>query len=164
VELDPSMSKAYLQLAQVQLDLGRDDSVYVTLHRALGAHEDSAAIGQFALARGNAIFRAANASKNRDQFELAMRFLALADSIRPSTQSKFLLGAAALSATQIAAAEAPRTRSCQLSQEALELLPLAQANLTAGAETAPDAARQYLAYLEQLQPVVRQQAEVLCKS
>ncbi len=163
VELDPSMSKAYLQLAQVQLDLGRDDSVYVTLHRALGAHEDSSAIGQFALTRGNAIFRAANTSKNREQFQLAMRFLALADSVRPSMQSKFLLGAAALSVTQIAAAEAPKTRSCQLSQEALDLLPFAQANLTAGAETAPDAARQYLQYLEQLQPVVRQQTEVLCK-
>lgn len=163
VALDPGMAKAHLQLAQVQLEMGLDDSVYVTLRHALAAKEDSASIGQFALARGNALFRSASASRNREQFQLAMRFLALADSIHPSTQSKFLLGAAALSVTQIAAAEAPKVRSCQLSQEALELLPVAQENLTAGAETAPDAARQYLEYLEQLQPVVRQQAEVLCK-
>jgi tetratricopeptide (TPR) repeat protein len=163
LELDSTLVHGFLQLAQAQSELGQLDSSYASLHRALGAREDSSLVGTFALSRGNALFRAANGTKNRPDFQLAMRWLAFADSVRSTVQSRFLLGAAALSIAQSAATEAPTTKSCDLARQAGDLIPLATEKLTAGAEMAPDAARQYLAYLEQIAPIVQKQVEVLCK-
>jgi tetratricopeptide (TPR) repeat protein len=162
IELDPRLGQGYLALAQSQIDIGLPDSALVSLQRALTMGEDSAGVAQFALARGNALYRAANGSKQRTDYLSALHFLALADSIRGSPQSRFLLGAAALSVSQSAATDAPKTNECGLSRLASELLPLAREKLTAGAEVAPDATRQYLAYLDQLEPVVSQQIGRLC--
>jgi tetratricopeptide (TPR) repeat protein len=162
LELDSTLVHGFLQLAQAQSELGQLDSAYSSLHRALAGGEDSALVGQFALSRGNTLFRAANGTKNRSDFQLAMRFLAFADSVRSTAQSKFLVGAAALSITQSAAAEAPTAKSCDLARQAGEMIPLATEKISAGAEMAPDAARQYLAYLEQITPIVAKQVEVLC--
>jgi tetratricopeptide (TPR) repeat protein len=162
LELDSTLTHGFLQLAQSQAELGQLDSAYVTLHRSLAVGEDSALVGQFALSRGNALFRAANGTKQRGDFQLAMRFLAFADSVKSTTQSKFLLGAAALSITQSAATEAPTAKSCDLARQAGDLIPLATEKIAAGAEVSPDAARQYLQYLEQITPIVAKQVEVLC--
>jgi hypothetical protein len=119
-------------------------------------------VAQFALARGNALYRAANETKQRSGFQLAMRFLAFADSLNASPQSRFLLGAAALAVSQSAATEAPGTRDCDLSRLAASMVPLAREKLVAGAQVAVDATRQYLQYLDQLEPVIAQQIQSLC--
>jgi len=162
--LDPTLGQGYLQLAQAHSDMGMSDSALVAVRQALVAGEDSARVAQFALARGNALYRAANATKQREDFLMAMRFLSLADSVRSSPQSGFLLGVTALTVSQSAATDAPRTNACDLSQLASSLLPIARNKLTAGADVSPDAARQYLEYLTQLEPVVARQLETLCPS
>jgi len=90
------------------------------------------------LGRGNALLRAANGTKSRDDFQLAMRFLALADTLRRTPQSAFLLGVAAYSITQSALSDAPKmtekTQSCELSHLGAETLPVARAGLEAGQE------------------------------
>jgi tetratricopeptide (TPR) repeat protein len=162
MELDPRIAQGFLVMAQAQSDLGDMDSAFVYAHRALDAGDDSARVAQFALARGNALYRAANETKQRSGFQLAMRFLAFADSLNASPQSRFLLGAAALAVSQSAATEAPGTRDCDLSRLAASMVPLAREKLVAGAQVAVDATRQYLQYLDQLEPVIAQQIQSLC--
>lgn len=160
--LDSSSGQGHLALAQAQAELGQLDSALVEARRALVTGAEPATVAQFALARGNAMYRAANATKQRADFEQAMGFLSLADSLQSTPQSQFLLGTTALAVSQRAASEAPEARACDLSRMANGLLPLAREKITAGARIAPDAARQYLAYLDELEPVVTRQVAALC--
>lgn len=160
--LDPSLKQGHLQLAQAHVDAGDLDSAYIEVGRAVLAGEDSVIVAQFALARGNAIYKTANASKDRAAFVQAMRFLALSDSLRQTAQARFLLGASALAVSQSAATDAPKTNACDLSRLANQYLPVAREMLTSGARAAPDAARQYLTYLDSLEPIVARQVETLC--
>lgn len=166
VTIDSTLPQGHLFVAQAEIELGRPDSALITLHRALVAGQDSTLVAQFALSKGNAIFRAAGAGGSRNDFQLAMRFLELADSVRPSVQAKFLLGAAAFSITQSAMSEAPmaseKTQSCDLAKLGAESMRIAVSSLEAGQEAAPDAARQYLDYLGTLQPYVEQQLTIFC--
>jgi tetratricopeptide (TPR) repeat protein len=162
MQLDPRLGQGYLVMAQAQSDLGNLDSTYLYTRRALDAGDDPATVAQFALARGNAIYRAANGTRQRSDFQMALRFLWLADSVAGTPQSRFLTGATALAISQSAATEAPTLKDCGLSRLAGEMLPLAREKLTAGAQVAPDATRQYLAYLDQLEPIVTQQIQSLC--
>lgn len=160
--LDPKLGQGFLVMAQAQSDLGNIDSTWMYTRRAIDAGDDRATVAQFALARGNALYRAANGTKQRSDFQMALRFLSLADSLAATPQSGFLLGATALAISQSAATDAPASRECGLSRLAGEMLPLAREKITAGAEVAPDASRQYLAYLDQLEPIVAQQIQSLC--
>jgi tetratricopeptide (TPR) repeat protein len=162
--LDSTIEHGHLQLARAQAELGQNDSAYATLRRALDVGEDSALIAQFALSRGNQLYRAANSTKMRPDFLLAMRFLSLADSVRQSPQAKLLVGAAALSVAQSAATEAPKTKDCELSRLGFDMIAVAQPNLAAGVEIAAEAVKQYQDYLLQLQPVSAKQVEVFCKA
>ncbi len=162
--LDPTLRQGYLPLAQSHAEAGEIDSAYADVGRALLAGEDSVIVAQFALARGNALYKAANASKQRNDFLQAIRFLAFSDSVRRSTQARFLMGASALAVSQSAATDAPKGNECSLSRLAQQYLPMAREMLTAGAQVAPDAARQYLTYLDSLEPVVARQLETLCTS
>lgn len=164
--VDSTLDRGELMIAQGEIELGRPDSALVALHRALGRGEDTALVAQFALARGNALLRAANGTKTREDFRLAMRFLALADTLRRTPQTAFLLGVAAYSITQSALSDAPKmpekTQSCELSHLGAETLPLARAGLEAGQEVSPEAAKQFLDYLGQLEPYVQRQIDAFC--
>ena len=74
VELDSTMAQGRLTVAQLEIELGRPDSALVALHRAVSGGEDSALVAQFALAKGNAFYRAANGTKMSADFGLALRF------------------------------------------------------------------------------------------
>ena len=161
--LDSTIEHGHIQLARAQAELGQNDSAYATLKRALSAGEDSALIAQFALARGNQLYRAANSTKMRPDYMLALRFLTLADSVKNSPQAKLLMGVAALSVAQSAATEAPKAKDCELSRLGFDMLAIAQPNLAAGVELAAEAVKQYQDYLAQLQPISAKQVEIFCK-
>jgi tetratricopeptide (TPR) repeat protein len=163
-DLDSTIQHGHLQLARAQAELGQNDSSFATLKRALSVGEDSALIAQFALARGNQLYRAANSTKMRPDYLLALRFLSLADSVRQSPQAKLLMGVAALSVAQSAATEAPKTKDCELSRLSSDMIAIAQPNLAAGVELAAEAVKQYQDYLTQLQPISAKQVEVFCKA
>ena len=163
---DSTLERGELMIAQGEIELGRPDSALIALHRALDRGEDTALVSQFALGRGNALLKAANGTKSRDDFKLAMRFLSLADTLRRTPQSAFLLGVAAYSITQSALADAPKmtekVQSCELSHLGAETLPVARAGLEAGQEVSPEAAKQFLDYLGQLEPYVQRQIDAFC--
>ena len=166
LSVDSTMSHGQLSVAQLELELGRPDSALVALHRAAAGGEDSSLVAQFALSKGNGMYRAANGTKASADFNLALRFIAFADSVRSSEQSKFLVGATALGVVQAvlteAAAQKDKTEGCRLVHVASDMMPVARTGLHAGVDTFADAARQSLEYLDQLDPYVGQGLTSLC--
>ena len=116
----------------------------------------------FRLARGNALYKSANATQKRDDFQRAMRFLALAARTGPTAEAKFLLGASGLTVSLSASTEARTTKSCELSKLADSTLTDAEINLVGGGAVAPDAAKQYLDYVAKLRPYVLDQVKRFC--
>ncbi|MFN2564239.1 MAG: hypothetical protein ABR499_04420 [Gemmatimonadaceae bacterium] len=166
IAADSTLPQGELMIAQTEMDLGRPDSALASLRRALARGEDTASVAQFALGKGNTLYRAANGTKSSADFKLAARFLAFADSLRPLPTSRFLLGAAALGVVQATLTEAPKlgdkVRGCEYARSASEMLPVARAGLEAGREIAAEAAQQSLEYLIQLEPYARQQIAAFC--
>lgn len=166
LELDPTVAQGRLLVEQAEMELGRPDSALKTLSRAVVAGEDRNSVAQFALSKGNTLFRAANGTDLRSDYQLAMRFLSLADSIKPTPQTKFLLGAAALKVAQTALTDAPKIalkeESCAVSRLGLDTIPIARANLEAGQDVAPEAIRQFLEYLDEITPYADKQIAAYC--
>lgn len=166
VDADSALPQGLLSLAQAEFDLGRPDSAFVAIGRALARGEDSSLVAQFALAKGNALLRAAGQTKARGDYARALRFFGLADGVRATPQSKFLLGTAALqvasAAVREASAEKDKAAGCTLAREGAETVATARSGLTAGQELAPDAAKQYLEYVAQLEPYAQRQLTTLC--
>lgn len=159
---NPRLPHGYLQLAQLEIDVGQTDSAYAAIEAASKFGEDKATVAQFALARGNALYKAATATQRRDDFQRAMRFLTLAAQTVPTAEAKFLLGASALSVSQSAANEAPQFKSCDLSKLADSTLTEAEINLVGGGSAAPDVAKTYLEYVARLRPYVADQLKAYC--
>jgi tetratricopeptide (TPR) repeat protein len=159
---NPRLPHGYLQLAQLEFEAGQQDSALTAIQEAVKNGEDTTTAAQFALARGNALYKTATGTQKRPDFQRAVQFLTLAERLGHSTQAKFLLGAAALSVSQSAATEAPASKSCDLSKLADESLTEAEINLVSGGSAAPDAAKQYLDYVAKLRPYVADQMKAFC--
>jgi hypothetical protein len=144
------------------MDAGQPDSALIAIDEATKHGEDRTTVAQFALARGNALYKAATASQKRGDFERAIQFLAIAEKLGPSPQGKFLIGASSLSVSQAAASEAAPAKSCQLSKIADNALTDAEINLVGGGSAAPDAAKQFLDYVAKLRPYVSEQVKTFC--
>jgi tetratricopeptide (TPR) repeat protein len=162
VQQDTTLTRGYLQLAQAYLDVDQTDSALAVLGSGLHRASDTLVVGQFTLARGNVMYRAANASKKREDFEKAFRFLSFSNQIAPSQNAGFLMGSAAFGVAQLAAAELPTTKSCPIATIAQDNLIIAETRLATNGGVAPDAAKQFLDYAAQLQPYVDQQMKTLC--
>ena len=166
VEIDSAMSQGQLMVAQLEIELGRPDSALAALHRAVATGQDSTLVSQFALAKGNTLYRAANATKASVDFSLALRFLTFSDSVFSTEQSRFLSGAAALGVAQAslteAAKSADKAEGCRLAKAGIAIMPLARTGLKAGEQSFADAAKQSLDYLDQLEPFAQQQLKAAC--
>jgi tetratricopeptide (TPR) repeat protein len=166
VSLDSTMKQGQLMVAQLEIELGRPDSALAALHRALASGEDTVLVAQFALAKGNTMYRAANGTKTSADFSLALRVLAFADSVQSSQQSRFLMGASALGAAQAMVTDASKAKdkveSCRLMRAGADLIPVARSGLTAGEEMFAEAAKQALDFLDQLDPYAQQQLKLTC--
>jgi tetratricopeptide (TPR) repeat protein len=160
--VNPKLPHGFLQLAQLEVDAGETDSAFAATDQALKYGEDSTTVAQFALARGNALFKAAGTTQKRDDFQRAMKFLTFAVRIRPTPEGKFLLGASALQISQSAANEAAPAKSCDLTKLADSSLTEAEINLVSGGSAAPDAAKQYLEYVAKLRPYVAEELKNFC--
>lgn len=159
---NPRLPHGYLQLAQLELEANQPDSALAAIESAAQNGEDTTTVAQFALARGNAMYKAATGTQKRLDFQRAMQFLSVANRLGHSPEAKFLLGASALSVSQSAATEAPASKSCDLSKLADESLTEAEINLVSGGAVAPDAAKQYLDYVAKLRPYVADQVKAFC--
>ena len=159
---NPRLPRGYLQLAQLELEVGQPDSALVAIEQSTENGESSASAAQFALARGNALYASAVNSQQRTAFERALKFLQLSDRLAPTQQAKFLVGATALSVSRLSVTEAVPARNCELARRANDVLVDAEMNLIGGGATSPDAAKQFLDYVGQLKPYVAAQLKTLC--
>jgi tetratricopeptide (TPR) repeat protein len=166
IELDSTMSQGEMMVAQLEMELGRPDSALSAMRRALGRGDDSSMVAQFALSKGNTLYRTANGTHASNDFAVALRFLAFSDSVRHSVQATFLMGATALGLAQAALTEAPKltdkVESCRLAKLGGDMIPLARNGLQAGQEAYGDAAKQSLDYVTQLEPYVAPQVTAFC--
>lgn len=161
--IDPKLENAYLLLATAQGTMNQPEAVMATLQRANTAGVNKTVLAQIALQQGNNAFKAGQASKSRTDFQRAIRFLALSDTLEASADAKFLLGASAFSVGQSATIEANDRKSCELARLARDSFTLAQANLPAGGQKFPTEAAQLLTAIPQFTPAVENEIKRFCR-
>jgi len=161
--INPKLENGYLILAQAQGQLNQPDAFAATLQRASVNGVNKTILAQLALQQGNNAFKAAQASKARPDFQRAIKFLAMSDSLEPSADAKFLIGASAFSVGQSATIDANERKSCELARTARDAFTLAQANLPAGGQKFPNEAAQLLTAIPQFTPAVDNEIKRFCR-
>ena len=163
VAANPKNPNGYFLLATVQGALNQFDDVMNTLTTAKNNGVDPGALSQLALGQGSNAYKAGQGSKDRADFQRAIKFLQLSDQLQSSADAKFLLGASAFSLGQSATIDANERRSCDLARMARDAFTLAQANLPAGGQKYPNEAAQLLTAIPQFTPAVDNEVKRFCK-
>jgi tetratricopeptide (TPR) repeat protein len=160
---NPKNPGGYVLLATIQGALNQYDDLANTLNQAKLNGADPVGLSQIALQQGSNAFKAGQGSKDRADFQRAIRFLQLSDQLTPSVDAKFLLGASAFSLGQSATTDANEKRSCELAKTARDAFNLAQMNLPAGGQKYPTEAAQLLQAIPQFTPAVDNEIKRFCK-
>jgi len=163
VAANPKNPTGYFLLATIQAGLKQYDDVVNTVNQAKTNGVDPSALSQIALQQGSNAYKEGVQSKDRADFQRAIKFLALSDQLQSSADAKFLLGASAFSIGQSATTDANDKRSCELARTARDAFTLAQANLPAGGQKYPNEAAQLLTAIPQFTPAVDNEIKRFCK-
>jgi tetratricopeptide (TPR) repeat protein len=163
VAANPKNPQGYYLLATIQGALNQYDDVANTLNQAKLNGADPTALSQLALQQGSNAYKAGTASKDRADFQRAIKFLQLSDQLQSSADAKFLLGASAFSLGQSAVNDANEKRSCDLARMARDAFNLASINLPAGGQKYPNEAAQLMTAIPQFTPAVDNEVKRFCK-
>jgi tetratricopeptide (TPR) repeat protein len=163
VAANPKNPQGYFLLATIQGALSQYDDLTNTLNLAKQNGADPAALSQLALQQGSNAYKAGQGSKDRADFQRAIKFLQLSDQLQSSADAKFLLGASAFSLGQSATIDANEKKSCDLARTARDAFNLAQMNLPAGGQKYPNEAAQLLTAIPQFTPAVDNEVKRFCK-
>jgi tetratricopeptide (TPR) repeat protein len=163
VAANPKNPQGYYLLATIQGALKQYDDLANTLNQAKLNGADPAALGQLALQQGSNAYKDGQASKDRADFQRAIKFLQLSDQLQSSADAKFLLGASAFSLGQSATIDANEKRSCDLARMARDAFNLASMNLPAGGQKYPNEAAQLMTAIPQFTPAVDNEVKRFCK-
>ena len=163
VAANPKNPQGYFLLSTIQGALNQYDDVANTLNQAKAAGADPTALSQIALQQGSNAYKAGQGSKDRADFQRAIKFLQLSDQLQSSADAKFLLGASAFSLGQSATIDANEKRSCDLARTARDAFNLASINLPAGGQKYPNEAAQLLTAIPQFTPAVDNEIKRFCK-
>jgi tetratricopeptide (TPR) repeat protein len=160
---NPKNASGYFLLATVQDSLNQYEDLASTLQNARTNGVDPGALSQLALKQGSDAYKLGQASKDRADFQRAIKFLQLSDQLQTSADAKFLLGASAFSLGQSATIDANEKKSCDLARTARDAFNLAQINLPAGGQKYPNEAAQLLTAIPQFTPAVDNEVKRFCK-
>lgn len=163
VAANPKNPSGYFLLATIQGALNQYDDLTNTLNQAKLNGADPSGLSQIALQQGSNAYKAGQGSKDRADFQRAIKFLQLSDQLQSSADAKFLLGASAFSLGQSATIDANEKRSCDLARTARDAFNLAQINLPAGGQKYPTEAAQLLQAIPQFTPAVDNEVKRFCK-
>ncbi|HUF27128.1 MAG TPA: hypothetical protein VMM18_09140 [Gemmatimonadaceae bacterium] len=152
LEVDSRIQRGWVQLAQIQYDLGQPDSAMRSVHLALESGEDPAFIAQYATSLGGQMYSRAQSAQALEDWERVIPWFQFADSIQTSLQApvpttRFVLGYAAVNVAQPVLQQASDQRSCELAQKGRAMLNLAQVKLREGGSAQPEAAGQLLQWV-----------------
>jgi tetratricopeptide (TPR) repeat protein len=163
VAANPKNPNGYFLLATIQGALSQYDDLTNTLNTAKQNGVDPGTLSQLALKEGSDAYKKGQGSKDRADFQRAIRFLQLSDQLQSSADAKFLLGASAFSLGQSATIDANDKKSCDLARTARDAFNLAQMNLPAGGQKYPNEAAQLLTAIPQFTPAVDNEVKRFCK-
>jgi tetratricopeptide (TPR) repeat protein len=163
VAANPKNPAGYFLLATIQGALKQYDEVISTLNQAKLNGADPASLSQIALQQGSNAYKDGQGSKDRADFQRAIKFLQLSDQLQASADAKFLLGASAFSLGQSATIDANEKRSCELARMARDAFNIASINLPAGGQKYPNEAAQLLTAIPQFTPAVDNEIKRFCK-
>lgn len=163
IAANPKNPQAYFLLASVQDTLDQYDDLAATLQKARENGVDPAMLAPLALKQGNDAYKRGVGSKDRADFQRAIRFLQLSDTLQTSVDAKFLLGASAFSLGQSAVNDANDKKSCDLARMAQSAFNIASINLPAGGQKYPNEAAQLLNAIPQFTPAVESEVKRFCK-
>ena len=160
---NPKNANGYFLLATIQGAMNQFDDLANTLQTAKTNGADPTALSQIALKTGSDAYKAGQGSKDRADFQRAIRFLQLSDQLQSSADAKFLLGASAFSLGQSATIDANEKKSCDLARTARDAFNLASLNLPAGGQKYPNEAAQLMTAIPQFTPAVDNEVKRFCK-
>jgi tetratricopeptide (TPR) repeat protein len=163
VAANPKNAQGYFLLATVQDSLNLYDDLFTTLQNAKTNGVDPALLAPLALKQGNDAYKMGGPSKDRADFQRAIKFLQLSDTLQSSVDAKFLLGASAFSLGQSAVNDAQDKKSCDLARTARDAFNLASMNLPAGGQKYPAEAAQLLQAIPKFTPAVESEIKNYCK-
>ena len=161
---NPQTPRANLSLAQIYAEMNQPDSVVMALRRSAQAGDSVALVGGYAATLGNRAYQAANQSKARGDYELAVKYLTLADSLQPTNMPvKFVLGFSAFQAGYAAVQEAQKAPSCELYQLAQGMFAITNRTVPQAGSVNAEAAAQIMTNTQQMVPYVEQQIARTCR-
>lgn len=163
VAANPKNAPGYFLLATVQDSLDQYDDLYNTIQTAKNNGVDPATLAQLALKQGSDAYKKGQGSKDRADFQRAIKFLQQSDGLQTSADAKFLLGASAFSLGQSATTDAIDKKSCDLARMARDAFNLASMNLPAGGQKYPNEAAQLMTAIPQFTPAVDSEIKRFCK-
>jgi tetratricopeptide (TPR) repeat protein len=163
VAANPKNAPGYFLLATVQDSLNQYDDLYNTIQTAKTNGVEPGTLAQLALKQGSDAYKAGQASKDRADFQRAIKFLQQSDQLQTSADAKFLLGASAFSLGQSATTDAIDKKSCDLARTARDAFNLASINLPAGGQKYPNEAAQLMTAIPQFTPAVDSEIKRFCK-
>jgi hypothetical protein len=156
---------AFLRLTLLK-ELNRTEEVMPAARAVIAAGDTTTLVRQMLVQIGNDQFKKAQASKLPADFDAMISTLTYADSVSKGptkAQAQFLLGAAGVVYGQLKLTAASEQKNCALAKEAKNLFVDAQINLPKGGTFAPDAMRQYMGFVMQLDPSADQMVKAFCK-
>jgi tetratricopeptide (TPR) repeat protein len=163
VAANPKNAPGYFLLATVQDSLNQYDDLYNTIQSAKNNGVEAGTLAQLALKQGSDAYKAGQGSKDRADFQRAIKFLQQSDALQTSADAKFLLGASAFSLGQSATTDAIDKKSCDLARTARDAFNLASMNLPAGGQKYPNEAAQLMTAIPQFTPAVDSEIKRFCK-
>ena len=167
--IEPKYPRGWLQLAQIQWELQQADSAMSALRSGLANGEDANMVAQYTLSLAGQLWTQANNSKALTDWEKAIPFFQMADSLQtasgqPNVQTRFLLGFSAYNAANAMLPTLAQGKDCEMSRKAQRYVQLSAMKVREGAQQNPEAAGQLLQWTMQALPFVDAQVKANCPS
>ncbi len=161
----PVENGGFLRLALLK-DLNRNDEVFPAARELITAGDTSTTLRQMVIAIGDEKRKSAQKNNSADEFAEAVKIIMYADTVSKGplkVQAQFLLGATYVFYGQNKLLKAQETKDCALAKQAKDLFVEAQIMLPKGGASAPDAMRQLMGAVMQLDPGADALIKQLCK-
>jgi tetratricopeptide (TPR) repeat protein len=147
-------------------DLGKGDEVFPAIRAAIAAGDTTENLRLLALQSANDLYKKASASKSNEDWAAAVDALKYVDTVIPATykaQGQFLLGATYVQYGYAKLQAAQQAKTCAPAKEAKDMFVEAQILLPRGGSFSPDAMRQLMGQVMQLDPYADQLIKAVCK-
>jgi tetratricopeptide (TPR) repeat protein len=143
--------------------ISQPDSLYTAIQNALANGADKEILAQLALQQAGTAINAAQQSKDRADYQRALRFAQLSAQINQTVDASYIAGLAAYYIGEGAIQEAVKSKSCSLAQMARDNFAIVQTTLPVAGRAHPTEAGQVLGAVQQYSPSVAQAVKAYCK-